>query len=78
VYTGTHLETDFALERFYAGVYVRVLLEPAGRGARVAARGTGVRPGTRVIGTDVPLQVARVAEHLGTGLARELSAVRQS
>jgi len=59
-------------------VYVRVLLESAGRGERFAALGTGVRPGTRVIGPDVSLQVARVAEHLGTGLARELSAVGQS
>jgi len=59
-------------------VYVRVLLESAGRGERLAALGTGVRPGARVIGPDVPLQVAGVAEHLGTGLASELSAVGQS
>lgn len=56
-------------------MYVRVLFEPAGRGERLAAFGTRVRPGARVIGPDVPLQVARVAEHFRTGLARELSAV---
>lgn len=58
-------------------MYVRVLFESAGRGERLAAFGTRVRTGARVARPDVPLQVARVAEHPGTGLARELSAVRE-
>lgn len=58
-------------------MYVRVLLEPAGRGERLAAFGARVRSGARVVGPDVPLQVTRVAEHLGARLARELPAVRQ-
>lgn len=56
---------------------MRVLLEPAGSGERLAALGTRVRPGPRVVGPDVPLQVTRVAEHFGTSLARELPAVRE-
>lgn len=77
-YYCAHLKADLALKRFHAGMYVRMLLEPAGRGKRLAALGTGVRPGARVIGPDVPLQVTGVTEHLGTGLARELAAVGQS
>jgi len=42
IYIYIYLETDFALERFHARVYVRVLLEAAGRGERLAALGTGV------------------------------------
>lgn len=58
-------------------MYVRVLFESAGRRERLAAFGTRVRSGARVIGPDVPLQVTRVAEHLRARLARELSAVGQ-
>lgn len=56
-------------------MYVRVLFESAGRGERFAAFGTRVRPGASVIGPDVPLEVAGVAEHFRTRLAGELSAV---
>lgn len=56
---------------------MRVLFETAGRGERLTAFGTRVRSGARVIGPDVPLQVTRVAEHLGTRFAGELSAVGQ-
>lgn len=56
---------------------MRVLFESAGRGERLTAFGTRVRPGASVIGSYVPLQVARVAENLGTSLARKLSAVRE-
>lgn len=56
---------------------MRVLFEPAGRGKRFAALRARVRPGARVIGPDVPLQVARVAEHLRAGLASELPAMGQ-
>lgn len=58
-------------------MYVRVLFEPAGRGKRFAALGARVRPGTRVIGPDVPLQVTRIAEHLRARLASELPAMGQ-
>lgn len=58
-------------------MYVRVLFEPAGRGERFAAFRARVRPGTRVIGPDVSLQVTRVAEHLRARFASKLPAVGQ-
>lgn len=58
-------------------MYVRVLFETTWRRERLTAFGARVWSGTRVIGPDVPLQVARIAENFRTGLARELPAVGQ-
>ena len=49
---------------------MRVLLESAGRGERLAAFGTSVSAGTDVIGADVALQIGWVAEDFRTVLAR--------
>lgn len=44
-------------------MYVRVLFESARRRERLAAFGTRVRSGARVISPDVPLKVTRVTKH---------------
>jgi len=64
------LEADFALEGLDARVDVRVLLESAGGGERLAALVTRVRPGADVVRADVPLEVARVAEDFRAVFAR--------
>lgn len=52
-------------ERFDGAVDVLVLLEAGGCGKCLPTVGAGMSPGADVLGTDVPLQVAGVREHLG-------------
>lgn len=52
---GVSLETDLALERLYAAVYVGVLLQSGTRCERFAALGASVAPSPNVIRTYVTL-----------------------
>ena len=65
------LEAHLTAERLDAAVYVRVLLQPTTRGKSLSALRTGVASGPHVAGTDVPLKVARVREHLVAVLTRK-------
>lgn len=61
---GVALEADFAAEGLDGTVDVRVLLEAARGGERLATFWAGVRAGADVVGADVALKIARVGEDL--------------
>lgn len=68
---GVRLETDFADEGLDAAVDVRVLLEPAGRGEGLITLRAGMRTGSRVLGAQVPLQVAGIGKSLVAVIAEK-------
>ena len=70
---GVALEANLAPEWLHAAVDVRVLLETAAGGERLATFWTGVAPCTYMGRPDVPLKVAWVREHLVAIFARKSS-----